>query len=109
MTIRKRLYLTLEPSEKGGTTERIFEFVLIIIITLNILAILADSVADIHTKYELLFNKFEVFSVAFFTVEYVARIYSIVENQKYSSPLNGRLKFITSPLSLIDLFAFLPF
>lgn len=109
MTLRRRIYLTLEPTEKGGTIERIFEFFLIIIILLNIIAILADSIITIHNEYKLLFERFEIFSVVFFTVEYIARIYSIVENPTYKNPLKGRISFISTPLSLIDLLAFLPF
>lgn len=109
MTLRRRLYLTLDPTEKGGVLERIFEFLLVIIIALNILAIILDSVREIHRDYYHLFNRFELFSVIFFTVEYIARVYSIVEHPKYKKTITGRLKFITSPLAIIDLLAFLPF
>ena len=109
MTLRKRLYQILEPNEKGGILETIFETVLIIIIILNILAIVMASVKEVHLQYEEMFREFEVFSVVFFTVEYFTRIYCIVENPKYSDPINGRLKFITSPLAFIDLLAFMPF
>ena len=50
MTLRKRLYLTLEPTERGGILESIFEFLLVSIIILNILAILLDSVAEELTR-----------------------------------------------------------
>ena len=80
MTIRRRLYLTLEPTEKGGVLERIFEFFLISIIILNIFAIILDSVAELRSKYDVLFVKFEFFTIIFFTLEYIARIYSIFEN-----------------------------
>ena len=43
MTFRRRLYLTLDPSEKGGIAERIFEIILIAMIILNILAIIISS------------------------------------------------------------------
>jgi voltage-gated potassium channel len=109
MTFRKRLYLTLTPNEKGGIIERIFEIFLIIIIVLNIFAIVMDSVSEYHEAYADVFGKFELFSVVFFTVEYFLRIYSIVENPKYQHPVDGRLRFIISPLAIIDLFAFLPF
>lgn len=109
MTIRRRLYLTLEPTEKGGIIERIFEIVLISIIVLNILAIVVDSVNEIDHEYKSFFNNFEMFSVIFFTLEYVARIYSIVESSKYSHLLKGRLSYITSPISLVDLMSFLPY
>jgi voltage-gated potassium channel len=109
MTFRKRIYLTLEPTEKGGVLERIFEWILLTIIILNILAIVCESIKEVHDQYAHIFHQFEIFSVIFFTVEYLARIYSIVENRKYTDPITGRLKYIGTPLALIDLMAFVPF
>lgn len=109
MTFRRRLYLTLDPSEKGGIPERIFEILLILIILLNIFAIIFSSVKDIDREYGAYFKDFEIFSLIFFTVEYIARIYSIVEKPEYSDPIKGRLRFAASPIALVDLFSFLPF
>ncbi len=109
MTLRRRLYLILEPTEKGGILERVFEFLLIIIIILNIVAIVMDSVDGYQLKYQALFRNFEIFSVIFFTLEYALRLYSIVENSKYKDPVKGRLKFASTPLAVIDLLAFAPF
>jgi voltage-gated potassium channel len=109
MTLRKRLYLILEPSEKGGILERIFEFLLVIIIVLNIFAIVMDSVEEYDQRYRAFFRGFEIFSVIFFTLEYVLRLYSIVESPKYRHPIKGRLAFAGTPLAVIDLLAFIPF
>lgn len=109
MTFRRRLYTILDPSEKGGPLERVFEVFLILIILLNILAIMLESIDEINNEYAPFFRDFHIFSMAFFTIEYVARIYSIVENPKYSDSLRGRLKFAGTPIALIDLFSFLPF
>jgi len=109
MTIRRRLYLTLETTEKGGILERIFEILLVIIIVLNIFAIVMDSVEEYDHQYRVFFQNFELFSVIFFTVEYVLRLYSIVENPKYRHPVKGRLAFAGTWLAIIDVLAFLPF
>ena len=109
MTFRRRLYLTLEPSEKGGVIERIFEFILISIITLNIFAIIFESVEIIKINYGDHFRGFEVFSIIFFTVEYIARVYSIVEHPKFRHPVWGRLRYMQTPMAVIDLLAFVPF
>jgi len=109
MTFRRSVYRTLEPREKGGVAERIFEVALISIIILNILAIVLDSVPSINSEYHHLFRQFEVFSVVFFTIEYVARLYSIVEDTRYKHPVHGRVRFAFTPLALVDLLAFLPF
>jgi voltage-gated potassium channel len=68
-----------------------------------------DSVQEIHDAHAYLFERFEFYSVVFFSIEYVVRLYSIVENPKYCHPVKGRLKFMVSPLAIIDLLAFLPF
>lgn len=110
MTFRRRLYVTLQPTEKGGgILERIFEVVLVLTITLNIFIILVESIPGVYDEYQPLFDKFEVFSIIFFTVEYIARIYSIVEKKGYHHPVRGRLKYIKSPIAIIDLLSFLPF
>ncbi|MDH4089768.1 MAG: ion transporter [Cyclobacteriaceae bacterium] len=109
MTFRRSLYRTLEPTEKGGVAERIFEFFLVTIIILNILAIVLDSVKEIGQDYHILFNRFELFSIAFFTIEYVARLYAIVEKTSYKKPILGRLRYAITPLAIVDLLAFLPF
>ncbi|MBX2962558.1 MAG: ion transporter [Cyclobacteriaceae bacterium] len=109
MTFRRRLYLTLEPTEKGGIPERIFEILLIVIIVLNIVAIVLESIRSLEQEYIELFDNFEKFSVAFFTLEYVCRIYSIVENPKYQNPFYGRMRYASTTMALVDLLAFLPF
>lgn len=109
MTFRRRIYVTLDPSERGGLAERIFEICLVLIIILNIVIITVDSVGDIDHAFGRYFRRFEVFSLLFFTVEYVARLYSIVEKRKYAHPVKGRLKYAVTPLAIIDLLSFLPF
>lgn len=109
MTLRKRLYLTLESGAKGGLIERVFEMLLIVIIVANIMAIILDTEVDIRREYTYYFEVLELSSLVFFSLEYLARVYSIVENPKYSHPLKGRLKYIITPLALIDLLAVIPF
>jgi voltage-gated potassium channel len=109
MTFRKKLFRILEPTTKDTLTERVFEWFLIILIILNIIATLASSMKDVYETYTNQFYYFELFSVAVFTIEYIARIYSIVENPKYSHPLYGRIAFSTSSMAIIDLLAFIPF
>lgn len=109
MTLRKRLYLTLQPRHRGNIFERIFEIVLVGIIILNILVIVLDSVEHIRSRYAALFYDFEMFSLVFFTIEYFARLYSIVENPKYAHPVRGRIRYAKTGLAIVDLLAILPF
>jgi voltage-gated potassium channel len=68
-----------------------------------------DSVPAVHDTYSHFFEQLEFYSVIFFTVEYFARLYCIVEDSKYREPISGRLRYSVTPLALVDLMAFLPF
>jgi voltage-gated potassium channel len=109
MTLRRRLYLTLDPTSRGGIIETIFEIVLITIIILNIIAITLESVKELSDTYRIYFVRFEEFSVAFFTLEYIARIYAIVEDPKFSHPVKGRLRYMITVMAIVDLLAIVPF
>ena len=54
---------------------------------------------------------FEWFSMLVFTVEYAARVWCAVERDdiRFRDPVRGRVRYILSPLALIDLLAILPF
>jgi voltage-gated potassium channel len=84
---------------------------MIVLILLNVLAIMLETVASINALYENIFYYFEVFSVTIFTIEYILRVWSCTEDndENYSNPITGRIKYITSPMAVIDLLAFLPF
>mgnify|MGYP003579979750 CR=1 FL=1 len=68
-----------------------------------------ESITIIHKEYGVLLGEFETYSLIFFTVEYIARVYSIVEHPRYSHPVRGRLRYIRSPIAIIDLLAIIPF
>lgn len=88
-----------------------FDLFMIALIVANVFAIILETVESIYTRSPELFFWFEVVSVAIFTVEYVLRVWSCTEDlgREYQHPIRGRLRFILSPMAMIDLLAFLPF
>ena len=111
MIVRKRIAELLEQRDESDTSSRIVNHSLIVLIVLNVIAIILESVDAIYASYEQAFWSFEVFSVAIFTIEYLARVWSSIdlEDASDSSPVVGRIKYMLSPLALIDLIAILPF
>lgn len=111
MTLRKRTAEVLEPEFNTDRISRIVNISLILLISLNVLAITLESVEAIHARYRLIFRAFEVFSVGVFTVEYLARLWCSIDlgDARDRSPVVGRLKYMLSPLALVDLIAILPF
>lgn len=111
MTRRKRLAQLLEPGLDAGTPGRALNLFLILLISLNVIAIFLESVDAIYARHARAFWFFEVFSVAVFTVEYLARVWSSIdlEDARDRSPVMGRIKHMLSPIALVDLIAILPF
>ncbi len=109
--LRNRVHSVLEVPDSDDPFSRIIDFGLIGLITLNVLAIIVESIDTIGAAYQPHFEMFEVISVAIFTVEYVLRVWICVGDAdgKYRGSLLGRLRYMASPLALIDLIVILPF
>lgn len=109
MNIRKRLWEIVEVAKPNDLTSTVFDGLILALIFLNIAAVILESVDVFAQSFHLAFEVFEIFSVVVFTLEYLARLWSCVENPRYKKPVQGRLRFILTPLALIDLIAVLPF
>lgn len=91
------------------TPSRVFDTFIVGLILLNVAAMVIESVERIRLLVPTWFTAFEYFSVAVFSVEYVLRIWSSVEDPAYAKPFLGRLRFAIAPLAMVDLAAVLPF
>ncbi len=84
---------------------------LLILIFLNIIVIILESVASIEQQYSSWFKTFEIFSVIIFSIEYVLRLWICINIAEYKnlSAVKSRLKYFVTPMAIIDLLAILPF
>jgi voltage-gated potassium channel len=110
-TFRKRVAVLLQASHADDKPGRVLDFCLMSLILLNVIAIVMGSVSSFYAAYQPFLYQFEVFSVVVFTVEYIARVWSCIdcESSASASGLKGRLRYMLSPLAIIDLIAILPF
>ncbi len=108
---RLRIHQVLEPARPGDLLSRIADIALVALVASNVLAVILESVASMALSYGAFFNWFETISVAIFSVEYGLRLWTAVEVQRLrsNSPLIARLRYMASPLALLDLAAFLPY
>lgn len=97
-----------EPDEQAGPLERRLHVFLMVLIFLNIFAVLLGSVSRIYSQYGRLLDVFEYFSVAVFSLEYLARLWSCTADPRYQHPVWGRLRYVFSPMALVDLAAIVP-
>jgi len=86
-------------------------WLLMLLIVLNVAAVIVESVQSIYTAYQIPFYYFEIVSVAIFSVEYIARIWSAPQRHELRAltPMQARFKYAVSPMALIDLAAIAPF
>ncbi len=76
------------------------------LIIINVIALILESYKDIRNSYANTFQLIEIFSVIIFTIEYLLRIWVSDIDKEVK---NSRIKFILSPLGIIDLLAIIPF
>ena len=109
--MRGRIYQILEIARADDRASRRFDIFIILLISLNILALVLESVDKIRAVYFEWFFWFEIFSVIVFSIEYLLRIWSCVESRdpRFREALAGRLRFALTPMALVDLCAILPF
>jgi voltage-gated potassium channel len=107
--LKKKLYNILSIRHDHGTFSRSFNFILIGIILLNVISLVLETVDEIAAEFPLFFRYFNLFSIYFFTVEYILRVWTITEHPRFRHPVTGRLQFIITPLAIIDLMAFFPY
>jgi voltage-gated potassium channel len=108
-SLRERTYQFLNATKSASRAASTFNVFIVMLILLNIVAMVLESVATIRHLARGYFRWFEYLSVAIFSVEYVLRVWSSVEEPKYGRPILGRLRFALTPLALVDLSAVLPF
>jgi len=84
--------------ESNTPAGKAFDVGLLIAIFSSIIVVMLDSVVSIHQHYGKLFNIMEWGFAALFTVEYILRLISI----------RRPLRYVFSPLGIIDMVALLP-
>jgi voltage-gated potassium channel Kch len=108
-TFRQKVHALVYTSAYGGTIHNIFEVFINVWVLISVTAVVLESVNSIDYILHLQFVILDTVAVAIFTVEYVMRIYSSVEEPGFKGAVSGRLKQAKTPSTVIDLLAILPF
>ena len=107
--MKQRIYEILEVARPGDRISQIFDALLAILISLNVLALILGTIDSIFEAAPKVFDLFDTVSVGIFTVEYALRVWSSTSDPRYSRLVLGRLRFMISPMMLVDLVAIAPF
>jgi len=107
-SIRRKLYSILEQSG-DSRAGRVTHICILLLIVANVFAVILGSVKSIDTAYFAFFRNFEIISLLIFSVEYTVRLWVSVENGLYRRPIIGRIRYMFTPMALVDFVAILPF
>ena len=108
--VRQKVFRILE-GDVTDPASRFCEIFIALLVVLNVVAIILESVPDIHEEWGAYFHYFDLFSVGVFSIEYVLRVWSYAE--KFSAEggraWQGRKSYLFSFFGLVDFFSTVPF
>jgi voltage-gated potassium channel len=107
-SVRRAVFLVLNPDVRQTTLERAGNIAVGLLILANVTAVILESMPELQDHFGSVFAKFEAFSLIVFTVEYLLRLWTCVEDNQYRHPIRGRLRFMRSPFAVVDLAVLLP-
>ena len=109
--IRPKLFRLLEAAEEDDVASRSVDICLVAMIAASVVAVILESIPAFEDRYSAQLYWFEVVTIAVFSVEYVLRVWTCVENSELDAgrPFLSRLRFMFSFHAIIDLLAILPF
>lgn len=109
-TLQQYTYHILEGRHQYKSAGYIVDAFLVLLIIANVISVVLESEASLYHQYQSFFYHFELFSVFVFMIEYLLRLWCITANPDNTfGSVKARLKWMRSPIAIIDLIAILPF
>jgi voltage-gated potassium channel len=103
-----RTWQVLEGKDPGDRLNRVLDGALLSLILLNVLASIVGTVPETEACCSRGMEAFERFSMLVFSAEYLARVWAAPVDSRYRGAF-GRLRYVSTPMAVIDLLAVLPF
>ena len=108
-SLKEKIYHLVEKGSYGSKVNLLFDYFIIILIILNVIALALETVRGLPEHFIRILRIFEFVLVIIFSIEYAMRIYISDITHPSKNRISSALKFIFSPYGLIDLMAILPF
>ena len=108
-TFRQHVHALVSPSEFGGKLHDFFDLTIMMWVVISVMAVVLESVDSIYRDLAVEFVVLDAIAVSIFTAEYMMRLYACVEDPRYKHWLAGRYRLATSPASIVDFLAIVPF
>lgn len=110
-SLRSQVFRIVSVDDFAYIPSRIFNIIILFLILINVVVVLFESADNIGLRYKQLFEALKLMSIALFTFEYLLRLWSCPQHESniYRHPVLGRLRYVFTPLMLMDLIAIAPF
>ena len=105
---KKRTFEIIEKSQKGDILSTIFDYFIVILISLNVASVFLETF-ELSVYLNNFLRKFEIFSIIIFTIEYILRLWTSTLLYPDKNSFVARVKYIFSFMAIIDLLSILPF
>ncbi|MDY0287521.1 MAG: hypothetical protein RBR15_01705 [Sphaerochaeta sp.] len=107
--MKLRIYEIMEKAKPGDVPSLVFDWALMLLITLNVVSIVLESFVTLAVLYKELFIVFETASVLVFTCEYVLRLWTSDLKHPKKYKISSVLTCVFSGMAMIDLLSILPY
>lgn len=110
--LRQKIYHLLEDEgEFRPPVARAIDVLILGVILLSVIVVILESYEPLYQAEKVLFDGFEVFSIAFFTAEFVLRLWArgAAHAPEQGGPWRGRREYVTSFFGIVDILAIAPF
>ena len=107
---RRRLYMALEATHTNEPLQHWLRWGISTLIIISVVALILETEPGLRARFGTIFMVIEMVAVFCFAIEYVARVWVSVEERApgFKHPVWGRLRYMMTPMAIIDLLAFLP-
>ncbi len=79
--VKQGVFKVIDPGQTETGLSRVFNFGMLALIFLNVLAVVLETEENIYSQYQPFFYGFEVFSIVIFTLEYILRLWVCTEQR----------------------------
>ena len=108
MGIRQQIYEIIQPDKGGSVASHVFDVIITSFILGSVVIVFAVTF-DLPGNVVWSLNVFEDIASVVFSIEYLLRIVTADLIYRESGQLRSRIKYVLSPMAIIDLVAILPF
>ncbi|NEP87384.1 MAG: ion transporter [Okeania sp. SIO2C2] len=108
-SLKEQIYYIFEYSDQKNILSLLDDLLITILTSISVSAFILETSPRFSDIYSKDLELVEIMITVLFTLEYIIRIWVCTINPKYRHPIGGRLKYIITPLSVIDFIAILPF